>query len=82
MASRRQYLPIQERIERFRCYYARTNNRPLLGFFAGSEYPLRRYAASNALPAGLPLEPDDFDVAPYLDDCDRLFEAHEACGGD
>ena len=82
MTSRRQYLPIQERIGQFRCYYARTNDRPLLGFFVGSEYPLRRYAASNALPEGRPLEPDDFDVAPYLDDCDRLFDLHEACGGD
>ena len=28
------------------------------------------------------MTPEDFDVGPYLDDCDRLFERHEACGGD
>ncbi len=76
------HFSIDERVARFRRYYERVNDRPLLGFFVGSEYPLHRYRASNVLPEGRPLEPDDFDVAPYLDDCDRLFEEHEACGGD
>lgn len=34
------------------------------------------------MPADRPLRPEDFDVEPYLDDCDRLFDIHEACGGD
>ena len=43
---------------------------------------LRRYRASASLPSDRPLTPEDFAVEPYLDDCDRLFELHEACGGD
>ena len=76
------HFSIEERVERFRRYYARTNDRPLLGSFVGSEYPLHRYPASRSLPEGRPLEAADFDVAPYLDDFDRLFEIHEACDGD
>ena len=77
-----QFQSIEQRVERFRAYYRRANDRPLLGFFVGSDYPLRRYRASDTLPDDRPLRPDDFDVRPYLDDCDRLFDAHEACGGD
>lgn len=73
---------MSERVERFRRFYDRTGDRPLLGFFVRSEYPLFRYSAAQSLPAGRPLTPDDFDVAPYLDDCDQLFAEHEACGGD
>lgn len=74
--------PIGERVERFRRFYRRENERALLGFFVGSEYPLHRYRAPAGLPTDRPLTPEDFDVAPYLDDCDRLFDLHEACGGD
>jgi hypothetical protein len=70
------------RVQRWRRFYARENNRPLLGFFLGSEYPLRRYNAARNLPEDRPLRPQDFDVAAFLEDHDRLFEAHEACGGD
>ncbi len=82
MAGAPQFQTIDERVEQFRRFYARRNERPLLGFFVGSEYPLRRYEASRTLPTDRPLMPEDFDVAPYLDDCDRLFDRHEACGGD
>jgi hypothetical protein len=81
MALPRHY-PIEERVDRFRAYYRRANDRPLLGFFVGSDFPLRRYDASRSLPEGRPLQPGDFGVGPYLDDCDRLFDLHEACGGD
>ena len=76
------HFPIEERVARFRSFYQRTNARPLLGFFVGSDYPLRRYRASDTLPSQRPLTPEDFPVEPYLDDCDRLFDLHEACGGD
>jgi len=76
------HFPIAQRVARFRRFYQRTNERPLLGFFVGSDYPLRRYRASDNLPTDRPLTPEDFEVAPYLDDCDRLFDLHEACGGD
>ncbi len=58
------------------------NDRPLFGFYVRSEYRLFRYPATRSLPDDRPLTPDDFDVAPYLDDCDQLFAEHEACGGD
>jgi hypothetical protein len=76
------HFPMEERVARFRRFYQRTNERPLLGFFVGSDYPLRRYRAADALPSGRPLAPEDFEVAPYVADCDRLFDLHEACGGD
>lgn len=73
---------IEERVALFRQFYARENERPLLGFFWGSEYPVHRYEAARAIPVGRELVPDDFPVEPYLDDCDRLFDVHEQCGGD
>lgn len=73
---------IEERVALFRQYYAMENQRPLFGFFHGSEYPLHRYPASRTLPEDRPLTPEDFIVKPYLDDCDTLFEQHEVCGGD
>jgi len=76
------HFPIEQRVDRFRAYYACRNDRPLLGFFVGSEFPLHRYPASRSLPTGRPLTPEDFPVAGYLRDCEDLFERHEACGGD
>lgn len=73
---------IEERVALFRQFYARENERPLLGFFHGSEYPVHRYQAARSLPVGQELCPEHFPVEPYLDDCDRLFEIHEQCGGD
>jgi len=73
---------IAERIDGFRRYYARQNERPLLGFYVGGEYPLHRYEAAKSLPEDRLLRADDFEVEPYLDDCDRLFALHEECGGD
>ena len=73
---------VEDRVALFRQYYAMENERPLLGFFLGSEFPLHRYQAAKSLPQDRPLTPDDFRVEPYLDDCDILFETHEQCGGD
>lgn len=75
-------IAIGERVACFRQFYARANDRPLLGFFVGSGYPLHRYPCSRSLPEDRPLTPEDFPVAGYLDDSDALFERHEACGGD
>ncbi len=73
---------ISERVALFRRYYAMANERPLLGFFLGSDYPLHRYSAAASLPQDRPLVPEDFPVAAYLDDSERLWEGHEQCGGD
>lgn len=77
-----QFRSMAERVELFQQFYHRANERALLGFFVGSEYPLWRYPASRSLPENRPLAPDDFDVSDYLDDCERLFADHEACRGD
>ena len=74
--------PIEDRGALFKRFYARQNDRPLLGFFHGSEYPIHRYPAARDIPVGRELAPEDFPVEPYLDDCDRLFDIHEQCGGD
>ncbi len=76
------FIPIEQRVEQWKQFYARANHRPLLGFFVRSEYPLPRYPASRALPDDRDLRPEDLDVAAYLDDYDALFAEHEACGGD
>lgn len=73
---------ISERVTRFQAFHRRANPRPLLGFFRGSEYPLFRYPFSAGLPAGRPLQPEDFDVEAFAGDCERLFLEHEACGGE
>ncbi len=77
-----QFKSIKERVNNFGKYYSRKNERPLLGFYVESEYPLHRYNAAKKLPEAQPLKPKDFNAEDYLDDCDRLFEEHEACGGD
>jgi hypothetical protein len=71
-----------DRVGMFQAFHRRENARPLLGFFRGSEYPLFRYPFSRTLPAGRPLQPEDFDIAAFVDDCERLFLSHEECGGD
>lgn len=74
--------PVAARVADWRSFYRRENERPLFGFFLGSEYPVPRYPAAAALPEDRPLEPEDFAVERYCDDNDALHEAHEACGGD
>lgn len=73
---------IAERVAGFHRFYARTNERPLLGFFRGSEFPLFRYRASRSLPVERVLQPDDIDATAYAVDAARLFREHEDCGGD
>ncbi len=73
---------IEERVALWKQFYARRNTRPLFGFFIGSEYPMIRYPATRSLPEGRALRPEDFDPSAYAEDQERLFEAHEACGGD
>ena len=48
------HFPIEERVARFQRFYQRANERPLLGFFVGSDYPLRRYRGSDSLPSARP----------------------------
>ncbi|MEK6795912.1 MAG: hypothetical protein AABZ39_14110 [Spirochaetota bacterium] len=73
---------IEERVLLSREFYARKNSRVLFGFSAKTEFPLHRYEAAKQLPEGRALTPDDFPVDGYVEDCERLFQIHEACGGD
>jgi hypothetical protein len=73
---------INERVEQFKSFYLKENERPLFGFFYGSEFPVHRYKAAKSLPVTVYLHPDHFDVDAYMDDFDNLFELHEQCGGD
>jgi len=76
------HFTIEQRVENFKRYYAFENARPLVGFFMESEYPVDRYKASQTLPEDRPLKPEDFICNDYLPDCERLFNVHEAAGGD
>ncbi len=76
------YKSIDERVELFRQFYNKTNQRPLFGFFNGSEFPMHRYRAAKTIPEKRPLHPGHFQVEPFLDDFEHLFDTHEKCGGD
>jgi hypothetical protein len=73
---------IKVRVEQFKSFYLKENERPLFGFFRGSEYPVHRYKAARSIPEKVNLTPDHFPVIAYMDDFDSLFESHEECGGD
>ncbi|MGD0500836.1 MAG: hypothetical protein ABSC23_20675 [Bryobacteraceae bacterium] len=75
-------IPLSERLDRLGQWIERRNDRPLVGFTLESYYPLHRYRSGvRRIPNGL-VHPEDVHVEDYLDDCDRLFEMHEAAGGD
>ena len=73
---------IEKRVELFKSFYAKENKRPLLGFFLGSEYPVHRYETAKAIPEGIELTPEYFNIGSYLNNFDNLFDSHEECGGD
>ena len=75
-------IKMNERVERFKAYYAKQNGRPLLGFFVGSEFPLFQYKNVAGLPEDRPLTPADFNPKSFAKDCRRIFERHEEYGGD
>ena len=76
------HFTIEDRVNNFKKFYARKNTRPLLGFFLGSEYPLHRYDTYKNLPEHRPLKVSDFNVEGFCEDCERLFQENENCGGD
>lgn len=73
---------IEERVGQFKSFYQKKNERPLFGFFWGSEYPVHRYPAARFIPEKIELTPEHFNVDAYLNDYDFLFGEHEKCGGD
>jgi hypothetical protein len=76
------YVPLEQRIENLTDWFNRKNEKTLLGFFPGSQYPLHRYPGSRKnIPDGT-VRPENIVVDDYLADCDALFQTHEKCGGD
>jgi hypothetical protein len=80
--SRNRFPTVNEKIEKMKRFYRRENSSPVTGFFLGSEYPNIRYPHYRTLPAGRPLQPDDFEIEPFLEDCEKLWKGHAECGGD
>jgi hypothetical protein len=75
-------IALSDRLAALSRWFRRDNERPLLGFFLDSMYPLHRYRGSSAhIHDGL-VHPQDIVVEDFLDDCDRLFALHEESGGD
>jgi hypothetical protein len=74
-------IPLEERLQRLEAWFHRKNDRPLIGFFADSQYPLHRYRGAKNLPDG-EIQPKDVKAEHYLDDTDRLFNVYEEMGGD
>ena len=77
-----QFKSIEQRVALFKQFYRKENDRPLLGFYKGTYYPVYRYPSMKNLPEGRPLVPEDFSADAFVDDSERLFVEHEACGGD
>lgn len=65
------YFTLNERIDMFKNLYNKKNAAPLLGFFVGSEYPLKRYDSVRNLPQDTPLKPADFDTKAFAEDCEN-----------
>jgi hypothetical protein len=73
---------MDERVEQFKLFHDRKNERPLFGFFIESEYPVFRYPFAKKLPMEQPLKPGDFNIDEFVADTLSLFAKHEECGGD
>lgn len=80
--ARNRFPTTEEKIEKMKLFYSRKNTTPVTGFFLGSEYPNARYPHYQTLPSNRPLHPNDFSIAPFLEDCEQLWKNHDACGGD
>ena len=63
-------------------WLTRENERPLIGFYVGSMYPLHLYPGSRRHLSDGPVTPQDVVVEDYLDDGERLHDLHERAGGD
>ena len=77
-----QFKSMEERVKLFQSFYRRDNERPLLGFYVGSEYPIPRYPSMSKLAEDRALTPEDFPIEEFIADSENLHIAHEQCGGD
>jgi hypothetical protein len=67
-------LSIEHRVEQFKRYYTRCNDRPLFGFSAGGQYPLRFSQAAKHLPTDRALRPDDIVPEHFFPEYDRAHD--------
>ena len=72
---------MDKRIDGLRAWVRRENERPLVGFFIDSQYPLHRYRCIDKLPAG-EVHADGIRVSDFLPEFERLYQTYEAYGGD
>lgn len=75
------YIPINKRIDRLNAWYKKENERPLVGFFIDSQYPLHRYHCKDKLPSG-ELHPKEIIITRFLAEFERLYQTYEDYGGD
>ena len=75
------HFSIDKRIDGFKAWYNRENERPLVGFFIGSQYPLHRYHCKDKLPSG-EVHPNDIIVTRFLAEFERIYQTYEDYGGD
>ena len=62
-------------------YNMEPSDRPLIGFNLGFYLPHAYPAVAKSLPKGQVM-PDDIQVDPFLEDCERLYQAHLQVGDD
>lgn len=74
-------IPTDERIDRLTKWFHRKNDRPLIGFFYGSQYPFFRFRGAKNL-LGRELHPEDIKVSYFLEDNENYFNAYEQMDGD
>lgn len=75
-------IPPAEKVTRFKQFYDGTlEDGPLVGFYYGTYYPLRRFAAGARLNAG-PLTPADLIVEDFKSDYEELLSAYSQGEGD
>ena len=75
-------ISIEQRLNRLGQWFNRKNDRPLLGFYLDSQYPLHRFEGSRKHLLNGKVTAEDIVVEDYLDDCDRLYELYDEAGGD
>lgn len=76
------HFSIDHRIRRAGEWFTRKNDRPLFGFYLGSQYPLHRFPrGSAALPTG-EVHASEVQVGPFLDDFDDLYRLYDDAGGE
>ncbi|OFX14149.1 MAG: hypothetical protein A2Z18_06640 [Armatimonadetes bacterium RBG_16_58_9] len=74
---------IQEKLESYKAFLlGSSTERPLIGFWVGSNFPLPRYRGSKSLLGQDYLVPEAVKPEAFLDDYDRIIREGESIGDD